>query len=36
MQPVRAGEEVEGESHRLGAYAARLWLPLLRADRSPR
>jgi exodeoxyribonuclease V gamma subunit len=34
MQPLRAGEEYGGEGHRLGAYAARLWLPLLRADLS--
>jgi exodeoxyribonuclease V gamma subunit len=34
MQPLRAGEEYGGEEHRLGAYAARLWLPLLRADLS--
>ena len=32
MQPLRAGEEVDGETHRLGAYAARLWLPMLRAE----
>ncbi|MDT5214196.1 MAG: exodeoxyribonuclease gamma subunit [Mycobacterium sp.] len=32
MQPLRPGEEVDGETHRLGAYAARLWLPLLRAE----
>ncbi|GAB5898419.1 exodeoxyribonuclease V subunit gamma [Mycolicibacterium mageritense] len=35
MQPVRPGEDVEGETNRLGAYAARLWLPLLRAERPP-
>ncbi len=33
MQPLRPGEECEGETHRLGAYAGRLWLPMLRADR---
>ncbi|MBW0012988.1 exodeoxyribonuclease V subunit gamma [Mycobacterium sp.] len=33
MQPVRPGEECEGEDNRLGAYAARLWLPMLRAQR---
>ena len=32
MQPLRPGEEVEGETHRLGAYSARLWLPMLRAE----
>ncbi|WP_019972517.1 exodeoxyribonuclease V subunit gamma [Mycobacterium sp. 141] len=36
MQPLRPGEEVAGESHRLGAYATRLWLPMLRAERSTR
>ena len=30
MQPLRPGEEYDGET-RLGAYAARLWLPMLRA-----
>ena len=35
MQPLRAGEGYGGENHRLGAYAARLWLPMLRADRNP-
>ena len=35
MQPLRPGEEVAGEEHRLGAYSARLWLPLLRAERQP-
>jgi exodeoxyribonuclease V gamma subunit len=34
MQPIRPGEEYDGENNRLGAYAARLWLPMLRADRS--
>ncbi|WP_029116458.1 exodeoxyribonuclease V subunit gamma [Mycobacterium sp. URHB0044] len=34
MQPIRQGEEYDGENNRLGAYAARLWLPMLRADRS--
>jgi len=33
MQPLRPGEEYAGEDHRLGAYAARLWLPMLRAMR---
>ena len=31
-QPVRPGEECPGEGHRLGAYACRLWLPMLRAQ----
>jgi exodeoxyribonuclease V gamma subunit len=31
----RPGEEVAGEETRLGAFAARLWLPLLRAERKP-
>lgn len=31
--PVQPGEEYDGESTRLGAYASRLWLPLLRAGR---
>jgi exodeoxyribonuclease V gamma subunit len=35
MQPLRPGEEHAGEDHRLGAYAARLWLPMLRAERKP-
>jgi exodeoxyribonuclease V gamma subunit len=35
MQPVRPGEECDGEDNRLGAYAARLWLPLLRAEKAP-
>ncbi|MBW0020046.1 MAG: exodeoxyribonuclease V subunit gamma [Mycobacterium sp.] len=34
MQPVRPGEEYDGEDNRLGAYAARLWLPMLRAERT--
>ena len=32
MEPVRDGEAYEGETTRLGAYASRLWLPMLRAD----
>jgi exodeoxyribonuclease V gamma subunit len=32
MQPLRPGEQVDGETHRLGAYSARLWLPMLRAE----
>jgi exodeoxyribonuclease V gamma subunit len=35
MQPLRPGEEYDGEDNRLGAYAARLWLPMLRAERMP-
>jgi exodeoxyribonuclease V gamma subunit len=35
MQPLRPGEEYDGEDNRLGAYAARLWLPMLRAQRKP-
>ena len=35
MQPLRTGERIEGEQHRLGAYAARLWLPMLRAEQGP-
>ena len=35
MQPVRPGEEYAGEDNRLGAYAARLWLEMLRAERDP-
>lgn len=31
LDPVRTGEEYPGESTRLGAYAARLWLPLLKS-----
>lgn len=34
--PPRDGEEVPGEDTRLGAFAARLWLPLLRAERKGR
>lgn len=33
MAPVRPGEECDGEDNRLGAYAARVWLPMLRAER---
>lgn len=35
MQPLLEGEAYEGEDNRLGAYAARLWLPMLRAERKP-
>jgi exodeoxyribonuclease V gamma subunit len=31
LDPVRSGEEHPGESTRLGAYAARLWLPMLQS-----
>ena len=31
MQPLQPGEEHPGENNRLGAYSARLWLPMLRA-----
>ena len=31
LEPVRPGEEHAGEKTRLGAYAARLWLPLFEA-----
>ncbi|MDF2822710.1 MAG: recC [Mycobacterium sp.] len=33
MTPPRPGEEVPGEDTRLGAFAARLWGPLLRSER---
>ena len=35
LEPPRPGEEVDGEDSRLGAYAARVWLPMLRAERKP-
>lgn len=35
MGPPRPGEEYDGEDTRLGAYAARVWLPMLRAERRP-
>jgi len=35
MQPLRSGEDYGGENNRLGAFAARVWLPMLRADRNP-
>ncbi|WP_068177392.1 exodeoxyribonuclease V subunit gamma [Mycobacterium sp. UM_CSW] len=35
MKAPRPGEEYDGEDTRLGAYAARLWLPMLRAERRP-
>ena len=34
MQPLRPGEEYDGEDNRLGAYSSRLWLPMLRAMKS--
>ena len=34
--PPRPGEGIDGEDTRLGALAARLWLPLLRAERRGR
>ena len=36
MAPLRAGEEHPGENNRLGAYSARLWLPMLRAGQGER
>lgn len=35
MTPLRPGEEFDGETTRLGAYASRLWLPMLHAERDP-
>ncbi|HTZ14568.1 MAG TPA: exodeoxyribonuclease V subunit gamma, partial [Mycobacterium sp.] len=35
MQPLRPGEEFDSEDNRLGAYACRLWLPMLRAQKDP-
>jgi len=35
MHPLRPGEGCDGEDNRLGAYAARVWLPMLRAERKP-
>ncbi|WIM87445.1 exodeoxyribonuclease V subunit gamma [Candidatus Mycobacterium wuenschmannii] len=35
MTPLRPGEEFDSENTRLGAYACRLWLPMLRAERIP-
>ena len=35
MTPLRSGEEYDSEKNRLGAYACRLWLPMLRAERIP-
>ena len=34
LVPPRPGEETDDEDTRLGAYASRLWLPMLRAERS--
>jgi exodeoxyribonuclease V gamma subunit len=36
LDPPHPGEEVPGEGTRLGALAARLWGPLLQAERSAR
>jgi exodeoxyribonuclease V gamma subunit len=36
LGPPRPGEEVLGEDTRLGAYAVRLWTPLLRAEKPAR
>ncbi|MFN8071523.1 MAG: exodeoxyribonuclease V subunit gamma [Mycobacterium sp.] len=36
MEPLRQDEETAGEDNRLGAYAARLWLPMLRAEQGAR
>ena len=36
LDPVGPGEEYPGETTRLGAYAARLWLPLLQARQGGR
>jgi exodeoxyribonuclease V gamma subunit len=33
--PPRPGEEIDGEDTRLGALAARLWLPMLDAEEQP-
>ena len=34
LDPPRPGEEVDGEATRLGAYAVRLWVPMLQAEGS--
>ena len=36
LDPVGPGEEHPGETTRLGAYSARLWLPLLQARQGGR
>jgi exodeoxyribonuclease V gamma subunit len=36
LDPPKPGEEVSGESTRLGALSARLWAPLLQAERAAR
>lgn len=36
MQPLREGEEGLGEDNRLGAFAVRLWLPILHAEQEGR
>ncbi|MGE2832597.1 exodeoxyribonuclease V subunit gamma [Mycobacterium sp. SMC-4] len=35
LTPVQPGEEYDGETTRLGAYACRLWLPMLHAEKDP-
>ena len=35
LGPPRPGEEMPGEDTRLGALAARLWLPVLAAEGKP-
>jgi exodeoxyribonuclease V gamma subunit len=34
LGPVPAGEPTAGETTRLGALAARVWLPMLRCERT--
>ncbi|MEV6286098.1 exodeoxyribonuclease V subunit gamma [Kribbella sp. NPDC051770] len=36
LEPPRPGEEMPGESTRLGAYAARVWEPMLRFEQGAR
>ncbi len=36
LTPPRSGEEIRGETTRLGALATRIWTPLLAAEREPR
>jgi exodeoxyribonuclease V gamma subunit len=35
LTPTGPGEEYDGERTRLGAYASRLWLPMLQAEQDP-
>lgn len=35
LHPVKDGEGFEGEATRLGAFAMRLWLPMLMAEQDP-